>query len=393
MTDQTRDFDGVICFGGCDWWYHNRGHYDLQMMRELRAHVPVLYVNSIGVRVPKLGEGSMFFKRVVRKLGSLKRGYVRVDDSFAVVSPFVVPGKAGLALSKRLLVPQVRDGARRLGIKRPLVWITCPPGAEAVDGLNPNAVVYERTDRWEAFPEADREEILRYDRFMKQRADVTLHAASKLHEAERDDCRRALYVDHGVDYEMFASAGTADDALPADVADLPGPRVGFIGGIDDHTFDPGLFVEVARRLPDVSFFLVGSCSLPTGWCDLPNVRLLGKRPYEQVASYMAAADVLIMPWRQNEWIENCNPVKLKEYLAVGRPIVTTDFHELRRYDSYVRIASDPQGFAHEIRQAIESPDDPERLRGRVEQETWDRKATQVLDAVREPTAESLARVA
>ena len=52
------------------------------------------------------------------------------------------------------------------------------------------------------------------------------------------------------------------------------PRVGFVGGIDDHTFDPPLFVEVARRLPEFQFFLVGSCSLPQGWCTLPNVHLL-----------------------------------------------------------------------------------------------------------------------
>ncbi len=74
-----RAFDGVVCFGGSDWWYHNRAHYDLQMMRELRKRVPVLYVNSIGVRVPKLSEGGMFVRRVRRKLKSFAR--LRTDRS------------------------------------------------------------------------------------------------------------------------------------------------------------------------------------------------------------------------------------------------------------------------------------------------------------------------
>ena len=83
----TREFDGVVCFGGEDWWYHNRAHYDMQMMRELSYRMPVLYVNSIGMRVPTVTEGGMFFKRVQRKLKSFSRGLVRVREGFAVQSP------------------------------------------------------------------------------------------------------------------------------------------------------------------------------------------------------------------------------------------------------------------------------------------------------------------
>jgi glycosyltransferase involved in cell wall biosynthesis len=368
--------DGVICFGGADWWYHNHGHYDLQMMRELSRLMPVLYVNSIGVRVPKLTEGSMFVKRVARKLKSFRRGVVNIRPNFTVMSPIVVPGPLGMAVSKRMLAPQVRGAARRLGITRPLVWITTPPAAEAVEGLRPAAVVYERTDRWEEFPQANADQIRAYDRLMKSRADATLYAASILFEEEGPTCRHAVYVDHGVDFETFAKA----DALecPKDVGPLARPRVGFVGGIDDHTFDPPLFLEVARQLPGFQFYLVGSCSLPEGWCTLPNVHLLGRRPYEQVPAYMAAADVLIMPWRDNEWIRACNPVKLKEYLAVGRPVVTTWFEELRRYNGYVHVARDAEGFARAIRDSVKVPADSQRLRERVREDTWHNKALAVV---------------
>ena len=88
----VRHFDGIVCFGGVDWWYHNRGHYDLQMMRELRECVPVLYVNSIGMRRPSPAEGRMFLRRVGRKLRSVARGAVEVAPGFTVVSPLVPPG-------------------------------------------------------------------------------------------------------------------------------------------------------------------------------------------------------------------------------------------------------------------------------------------------------------
>ena len=185
-------------------------------------------------------------------------------------------------------------------------------------------------------------------------------------------------MDHGVDFEGFAAAGR-EPVDPPDVAPIPRPRVGFVGGIDASTFDPALLVDVARRLPDCRFVLVGACSLPEGWAaELPNVHLLGQKDYGEVAWYMAACEVLIMPWNRSEWIQACNPVKLKEYLAVGRPIVSTPFPELARYEGYVRQAAGAEAFAAAIRAALAEGVDAEHLRARVREETWDAKAERVL---------------
>lgn len=374
-------FDGIICFGGEDWWYHNRGHYDMQMMRELSKRVPVLYVNSIGMRVPRVGEGAMFAKRVLRKLKSLRRGLVKVRDNFFVASPLVAPAGMGAGLNRAALAAQVRLFARRAGITRPLVWIACPPGAEVVEKLRPVGVVYQRTDRFEAFHGVNPERIKRFDTFLKDRADLTLFCSFWLMEQERAQCRSAEFIDHGCDYKAFLAAGLDRSTEPEDVRVIGRPRVGFVGGIDSHTFDPALFVEVARSMPEAQFFLVGSCSLPEGWADLPNVHLLGKRDYEQVPAYMAAADVLIMPWNQSEWIQACNPVKLKEYLAVGRPIVSTPFPELARYEGLVHIADAAQSFAQAIRDAIGHTHDPAPGRVRVATETWDSKGRLAVEAL------------
>lgn len=96
------------------------------------------------------------------------------------------------------------------------------------------------------------------------------------------------------------------------------PVVGFFGGLDDHTSDIALVTEAARRATDMTFVFVGSVSADvSGLRALPNVQLLGQRPYEQIPHYGKCFDVAIMPWRQNRWIQACNPIKLKEYLAVG----------------------------------------------------------------------------
>ncbi|MGE4196779.1 MAG: glycosyltransferase [Phycisphaerales bacterium] len=387
-SSALREFDGVLFFGGVDWWYHNRGHYDLQMAREMSKMVPVLYINSIGMRVPKLVEGGMFVRRVKRKLRSLARGLTRVNDRFCVFSPGVLPGGRLGAMTRRLLPAQAMWAARRAGMRRPLVWVACPPASEAalaLVGKVGRGLVYQRTDRFEEYRGVDRGAIIGNDRLLKREADITLFCSSLLFEQESGDCRGgagAVFVDHGVDYSAFEQAGEPR-AVPSDVADLKKPLVGFVGGIDEQTFDPGLFNDVARRLADVNFVLVGACSLEPDWCNLGNVRQLGKRPYEQVASYMAACDVLIMPWNRSEWIRACNPVKHKEYLAVGRPVVTTWFEELRRYEGLVRVARDAESFAGAIRAALTEAHDAVPGRTRVRAQTWTNKCGEVLAALRE----------
>ena len=386
-------FDGIICIGGEDWWYHNRGHFDFQIMRRLARNRPVLFVNSIAVRMPSLSEKSQFAARIGRKLKSLARGMVNVENQFWVFSPFSVPGRTGRVLTEWALAPQIRLAARRAGIRRPILWVHCPAGAPLVRRVPHAALVLQRTDRFEAFPEADPDVVGAQIASMKEKSDLVVYCNPALMAEEQHEVRRQILITHGVDLETFIAAGISRSPGPADVAYLKRPRVGFIGGIDAHTFDPPLFVNVARALPDVEFALIGGCSLPEDWCPLPNVKQLGRKPYEDVARYMAAMDALIMPWNDSEWIKACNPIKLKEYLAVGRPVVTTDFPALGRYRDLVRVAKGTRAFASAIREALDSPYDADAARTRVASESWDGKAAYLeeqLDAlVREVAEEPL----
>jgi glycosyltransferase involved in cell wall biosynthesis len=379
VAPSVRRFDGIICFGGEDWWYHNRGHFDMQLMRRLRTTVPVLYVNSIGMRTPGPAEGRMFARRIGRKLRSLRRGTVDIEPGFAVMSPPVLPGPMGMRTTRRVATQLIARAARRRRIKRPLVWVACPTAVELLESLPSAGVVYQRTDRYETFTGVNEGRIADCDRRLKRRADLTVFCSRALFDEERSACCRATLIDHGVDYDHFAAAGDANSNEPAELIDLPKPRVGFVGSIDAHTFDPELILEVAHRLPDVQFVLVGGCTLPNGWCDAPNVALIGQQPYERVASFMAAFDVLIMPWNRSRWIEACNPVKLKEYLSIGRPIVSTPFRELETYGDLVRRASTPTSFATEIRAALHEPFDKEAGRARVRDASWTARANEVVE--------------
>ena len=265
-------FDGIICIGGEDWWYHNRGHFDFQILRRLGRNRPVLFVNSIGVRFPSLAGGkAVFGQRMARKLKSLSRGLVHIENQFHVFSPVLVPGKAGRAASGWALAPQIRLAAARLGMKKPLFWAHCPPAADLIGKLGEVAMVMQRTDRFEAFPEGDGVELSGLIRKLKDRADLVIYCNEDLRQSEVGEVRRSALITHGVELDRFIAAGRATGEEPADIAEIPHPRVLFVGGIDHHTFDPPLFAKMAAAMPDVNFVLVGGSSLPADWCPLANV--------------------------------------------------------------------------------------------------------------------------
>ena len=111
--------------------------------------------------------------------------------------------------------------------------------------------------------------------------------------------------------------------------------------------------------------------------------MLGHKPYEEIPLYGKYFDVAIMPWRQTEWIKACNPVKLKEYLALGKPIVSTPFDELQKYSDLVYIAKNSEEFSELIRKAL-NDNNSERInarRNKIKNYTWEVKAQNVLDVL------------
>ena len=373
-----------ICFGGEDWWYHNQAHIDMQLMRRFARMGTALYINSIVMRKLKIADEKRFTEKLVRKTKSILKGLKKSSVGFWVYSPFTLPVQHiswAKPFNEALLRCQLQYVMRKLYIETPVVWVACPSACDTAIEMRNRKLVYQRTDRYEDDPHVDRKTILKYDRKLKSAADMTVYVNRSLYEEEANQCKNAFFLDHGVDYQMFASAENSR-YIPAEIADIRKPLVGYFGRMADHKFDVDLISKLVELLPEFFFVFVGYVSPECrDMFAKDNIRVIAKQPYERIPHYGKCFDVAILPLRINKWTEVANPIKLKEYLALGKPVVSTpSFTELQGYLDVVYEAKTPEDFAQCIKKAC-SEDNPElvkKRRQKVVKASWDSKAELVL---------------
>jgi hypothetical protein len=371
--------DGVVCFAGVDWWYHNRGHSECQIMKRLAATTTVLWINSIGMRAPALGRTELPLRRYGRKLRSTLKGLRRdAESGMWIYSPLFIPRYSSrwVEVNGRLLDWQVRALCRWLGMRRPSAWITVPTAVGALERGRWTRTVFNRSDEFSRFPEADGAFIASLERRLLGQCDEVLYVNRDLMRRESGLCRSAEYLGHGVDFEHFAIPRSPDraDEVPAECRDLPRPVVGFYGALDDYLIDRPLLVKVARALPHATLLLIGPRAMDTAELEAePNVRYLGPVPYERLPQFARLFDVGLMPWLNNGWVASCNPIKLKEYLALGFAVVSVDFPELAPYRHLVHAARTHDEFLDAVRRALATgPRDHgvENRRQAVRHDSW-----------------------
>lgn len=384
---RTKEKPSLICFAGCDWWYHNKGIFAPQVMTRLARDYPVLFINSLGMRVPLLLDYKNSLRKIARKLRSMIR-YLRKDKSgLYIFSPLSLPFKSriGKLFNRAILLLQLRLVMKILKIRNPVYYLGCPPAWEVVKKQPRSLLVYEKTDIFDEMPGADKPYIGRLDDELTRAADLVLYVNTVLWQ---EGCKKnpdSLLIGHGVDFELFANAEQSK-YIPEDIAHIPRPIVGFFGDISEDVCDLSLLEHLAGTLPEVSLVLVGPISsYINNLSNYDNVFFLGQKAYEQIPHYGKVFDVAIMPWKKNKWIEFCNPIKTKEYLALGKPIVSIDFPELKPFGDIVYAASNYDEFIDMIQKALaeDDPDLKRRRQERVKNETWDNKAKRIADFIEE----------
>lgn len=367
----------IICFGK-DWGGDPTSTNHIMQILSRRNRV--LWVNSIGIRRPGVNRRDL--KRIFDKLRRSFDGCVPVASNMHVFNPLVVPfPEVPLAarLNSTLLSLALGGVLRRLRLERPIMWTFLPTAIGLVGKLRERAVIYHCVDDNAEFRGVDRSMLRRAERELVKAADVIFTSSELLWRERRQENPRTYFIPHGVDVDLFARALNPDLPLPADLRMLRPPIVGFCGLIADYV-DLELIAGAARRKPTWSFVLIGRCVTDVRVLrSLPNVHLLGQRPYHSLAGYFRGFDVGVIPFRVNALTVRANPLKLREYLAAGLPVVSTPLPEAARHGALVHIADGSQAFVEEIERAIEERGEPfiEARLAAMRAESWERRVQEM----------------
>ncbi len=379
-----------------DWGRHPSSAQHL--VRRLIGRTPILWVNTIGTRsvtsARTPGAGSYVIRRTVEKLRGWTRGLTEPEPGLWSLDAPMLPS-VGTPAKRRISAASVswalRRAFRRLGWDRgpsasPTILTTLPHVAWLCDGVPRSRLIYYCTDDYSHWPSAEQGVLLAAERDLRAAADLVLAVSPEL-VAKNQGAARVELFPHGVDVAHFASVDHAT-CTPA-IAALPGPRVGFFGLLYEK-LDYDLLAAAADAHPDLSFVFVGPVDYcPAAFSSRPNVHLLGAVPYRELPAALCGLDVLTMPYVRDEMILKSNPLKLRECLATGRPTVSVDLPEARRFEPHVTVATSAAQFADAVGEAAHGRGggSPAARRAAVADGTWDRRAEQLAGFLRLPDAE------
>jgi glycosyltransferase involved in cell wall biosynthesis len=351
------------------------------VLRELARTRRVLWLNSVTARSPDLSS-TRDVRRAARKLREFARGPVHVADDLWVFTPLVLPFPH-LApvrwLNARIVRATVRVLRARLEIVGFQLWTFLPNAAPYLGMPGQTLSVYYCVDEHALFSTLDRDRTAAAERELLANVDLVFATSDSLAERKRAVNPHTHVALHGVDHARFARALDADTPEPADVAALPRPRLGFYGALADWV-DLDLLAAVARARPDWSIVLIGDEQSDTAAvAGLPNVHRLGRRRNDELPQYCKAFDVGLIPYRISAQLPFRNPIKLREYLAAGLPVVATPMPDVRRYERWCSIADTAPGFVESVEEALrhDSPALREERSRAMMAETWSARAAEI----------------
>lgn len=369
----------LIVFGE-DWGRHPSSTQHLAL--RLARRRDILWINSIGLRRPRLSLGDA--RRLLHKGRRLltrrdaqpngpavpKAARLKVVDATALPFPASTMARR---LNRRIIPASLAPARTALPGRRPIVWCSLPSAVDAIGGLDAAATVYYAGDDFTALSGVDHRPVARMEHELVDRADLVLAASEPL--LARFPAQKSRLLTHGCDLELFSTPAPRAPDMPTGR-----PIAGFYGSLSDW-LDVDLLAGLARRLPDWNIVLIGDVRCPLDDLPaLPNVHLLGPRPHAALPAYLQHWQAALLPFRDTPQIRACNPLKLREYLASGTPVVATPFPAATAYGEHLSLSGSLDGF---VRAVLEAPHDPAaRRRARqvsVARESWEHRAAEVED--------------
>ena len=339
----------------------------------------VVWINSIGLRRPIFGWndiGRVWDKLTAKKGADDYSSNSVPSGNFHIVNPRTIPAprsRMERRLAAWLLERQIWPVVEKAGLQSPILWTSLPTAVDMAGRLGESALVYYCGDDFSALAGVDHATVSERERELVEKADLVLAASETL--AKRFPTGITRQLPHGVDYPLFSKPTSRAHELPKNGR----PIAGFYGSISEW-LDMDLLLATIEQLPHWYFVFIGKPVVDIrALSRFENVMLLGERPHHELPSYSQHWTASILPFVDNLQIQACNPLKLREYLAAGRPIVTTSFPALKPYRHLVRTVTDAASMVTALREVALEPVNwnIDKRRDVVAEQTWAARASQL----------------
>ena len=320
----------------------------------------ILYVESMGIRRPSATVRDA--ARIRKRLGKLVSGMQHVRENVWVMSPFSIPFQGNhliRSLNLTVLRWQIIRSLHKLNMLTPIFWTYNPLLGNFLDMKYWMKSVYHCVDEISEQPGMPIQLVREQEKELLQKVNRVFVTSVRLLEEKKIYNPNMYYLPNVVDFDHFHQTLTEKSLkIPEDLDAISEPRVGFIGALSSYKVDFDLLYQVALRMPNHSFVLIGDVGEGDPYTnvgklkELGNVYFLGHRPYARLPEYLKGIQVCLLPFHLNRYTEYMFPMKFFEYLAAGRPVVGRKLPSLKSYTDHYIVASTVEEFVEGINQCI-----------------------------------------
>jgi glycosyltransferase involved in cell wall biosynthesis len=367
----------ILCFAN-DW--SGDPLSKTHLMRVLAKDNRILWVNAIANRMPTTSPKDV--SRIYKKLKAFTEPIHKVESNIFVLNPLAFPSYGNdlvLGINQRFLVAQVKKAMRRLQFENVVNMVFNPAAGLIAGHLGESKVIYYCVDEYTAFTGVSKG-LKEIEDDLFRRADLVVVSSEMLFESKKHLNPTIFVIRHGTDWQHFRTALDPSLSPPFDIADLPRPIIGFHGLLADW-IDYKLIKQVAEHFKDGSVVLIGKATVDAKkkikiLSDVPNIHMLGRKPYAELPAYCKAFDVALNPFEINDLTLAANPLKVREYLAAGLPVVSTDIPEVRVLGDSL-IGTDHDDFILKIERALKNPKSRNEVSDAIANESWESKVDEL----------------
>ncbi len=282
----------------------------------------------------------------------------KVSENLYILTPAVkIPfGRFEIiSLWNQLILRQeIKSAQRKLTLNNPIFWTYTPSSDKLIGAFSEKLAIYDCVDEHSAYPNVNKRLIRRMEIRLIKKVDMVFVTTKELYDDKKHLNKNIFIIPNGVDIKHFSKAGEEETAIPSELQAIPQPRIGYIGGIADW-IDLDLILYIAKSKPEWSLVLIGPIMTQNKLALLKepkNIYFLGRKNLRVLPNYLKGLDVCLNPFRLNELAKRVNPLKVYEYLAAGKPVVSVDMPAIRQFEGIIMFAHSKEDFINLIDEAL-----------------------------------------